>query len=110
MSALMKNHFSPYIYKFNTVGQIPYFSISLPFYIGGKRERGREKRDGGREREVGEEGKERKEEREEERGRDREMELEGERGREEEIHRESEKWRERGSDKGEIERVCVCLG
>jgi len=69
MLALMKIHFSPYIYKFNTVGQIPYFSISLPFYIGGKRERGREKRDGGREREVGEEGKERKEEREEERGR-----------------------------------------
>ena len=57
----MKNHFSPYIYKFNTMGQIPYFSISLPFYIGGKRERGREKRDGGREREVGEEGKEREE-------------------------------------------------
>ena len=38
------------------------------------------------------------------------MELEGERGREEEIHIEREKWRERGSDKGEIERVCVCLG
>ena len=40
-------------------------------------------RDWGRERKVGEKGRERKDKREEESGTDREMELEGERGREE---------------------------
>ena len=77
MLALMKNHFSPYIYKFNTVGQIPYFYISLPFYIGGKRDIGGE--------------------REGDRRRDGRIERWSWRGREgwNKEYIESEKWRER---------------
>ena len=58
-----------------------------------------------RKREVGEKGRERVE-----RGREREMEMEGEREGGKKKYIESDKQRERGSEKGDMERECVCLG